>query len=90
MILCFSEIIKGLLHLLRHIRYIHTGRDKQPQESERPLAAVAVMVAFPGLSAERLPSWSTETTPGSEEAQKTDLSVASSGEMVAIKVSVPP
>ena len=60
------------------------------QESERPLAAVAVMVAFPGLSAERLPSWSTETTPGSEEAQETDLSVASSGEMVAIKVSVPP
>ena len=29
MILCFSEIIKGHLHLLRHIRYIHTGRDKQ-------------------------------------------------------------
>ena len=35
MILCFSEIIKGLLHLLRHIRYIHTGRDKQLPNLDR-------------------------------------------------------
>lgn len=35
MILCFSEIIKGHLHLLRHIRCIHTGRDKQLPNLDR-------------------------------------------------------
>lgn len=35
MILCFSEIIKGFLHLLRHIRCIHTGRDKQLPNLDR-------------------------------------------------------
>lgn len=35
MILCFSEIIKGHLHLLRHIRYIHTSRDKQLPNLDR-------------------------------------------------------
>lgn len=35
MILCFSEIIKGFLHLLRHIRYIHTSRDKQLPNLDR-------------------------------------------------------
>ena len=35
MILCFSEVIKGLLHLLRHIRCIHTSRDKQLPNLDR-------------------------------------------------------
>ena len=35
MILCFSEIIKGLLHLLRHIRYIHSCRDKKLPNLDR-------------------------------------------------------
>ena len=28
-VLCFSILLKGILYLLRHIRFIHTSRDEQ-------------------------------------------------------------
>ena len=54
------------------------------QVAEMPLAAVAVMVALPTATAVTLPSASTVAIASSDEVHVTDLSVAFSGNMVAI------
>ena len=55
-----------------------------------PSSVVAVMVAVPGATAVTLPLVSTVATPGALLSQVTDLSVALSGVMAAIRVSLLP
>ncbi len=61
------------------------------QEADRPASfIVAVIVVLPEVTAVTVPFSSTDAIPGSEEAQDTDLSEASSGSTVAVNFTVSP
>ena len=67
-----------------------TGLTVTAHEAVRPLDEVAVIVAFPALTAVTTPALETEATELSEEDHATDLSVASSGVIVAVSVAFSP
>ena len=60
------------------------------QSAFTPFEAVAVMVAVPSATAVTTPFSSTVATDVSDELQVTDLSVASFGLIVAVRVNVSP